>query len=143
MTTSLEVNGDVYAWGLVGRVYKKSMQEAVGSISWEVKISDNTWKSWLFPVKLFIEDGDGKKKGDYISKNGDVYTGKVYAQIKIAAWMGAETKIEEYIWVLSFQQYWCWLRCFSQAKKKIRTVSEMETLEKKVDMPAFRSKIRR
>lgn len=59
-------------------------------------------------------------------------------------WMGAETKIEEYIWVLSFSSIGVGYASFvGQKKKKIKTISKMETLEKKVDMPAFRSKIRR
>lgn len=55
-------------------------------------------KELIVSVKLFMRMGTEKEKGDYIIKNGDVYTGKVYAQIKMT-WMGAETKIEEYIWV--------------------------------------------
>ena len=59
-------------------------------------------------------------------------------------WMGAETKIEEYIWALSFSNIGVGYASFvGQKKKKIKTISKVKTLEKKVDMPAFKSKIRR
>ena len=58
-----------------------------------------------------------KEKGDYISKNGDVYTGKVYAQRKMTR-MGAETKIEEYVWVLSFSSIGVGYASFVGQKKK-------------------------
>ena len=60
-------------------------------------------------------------------------------------WMGAETKIEEYIWALSFSNIGVGYASFvgKKKKKKIKTISKVKTLEKKVDMPAFKSKIRR
>lgn len=60
-------------------------------------------------------------------------------------WMGAETKIEEYIWALSFSNIGVGYGSFvgQKKKKKVKTISKVKTLEKKVDMPAFKSKIRR
>ena len=64
--------------------------------------------------------------------------------------MGAETKIEEYVWVLSFSSIGVGYASFvgqknqkTKNKKPSKTISKVKTLEKKVDMPAFRSKIRR